>query len=279
MKSLFKQSVKVTRAEFTRELCLRVPTMTAEYGDRLKQRACEMLFQREANRSDPKGYWRNGGLANYTGRKDRIKFRNGQDQRTMFDTLALVVPTDFAKKLQRRHYVDDLHNNVQSYRRELKSGMCIDQADEATRLDIAMAWASPGKNGTALVRRFVEKGRHGNRLPFTRPNLIAAWHAMKIIPPSPYRGWTVTAEKYPSVPGGIQVLERALNLAKFQPPQGDERWYDIGLFLLGSIIAAQPVLDGNKRLSRLVYAAVLLMGGVDLYFPTNQLIGRLGDMA
>jgi hypothetical protein len=111
--------------------------------------------------------------------------------------------------------------------------------------------------------------------------LYRAWYAMVPLAPA-YRGWNNVAaqQKYPSNIGGTRALADVLQDMQRQPmpPQGDNRWYDLALYMLGAVITLQAFTDGNKRMSRFAYVLVLLSGGVPMRVPNNQLGSTLGDM-
>ena len=148
-----------------------------------------------------------------------------------------------------------------------------------------LAWLTNGVQGDAsaysqvllgLVKRDGSFPLGGNLAP-----LQAAWQRMVPLAPA-YRGWNNAAgmQKYPSNVGGAKVLGDVLSdlSTSPMPAQGSDDWYELALYLMGSIITAQAFTDGNKRAARLAYVLMLLSGGVPMIVPNNRLGATLGDM-
>jgi hypothetical protein len=98
-------------------------------------------------------------------------------------------------------------------------------------------------------------------------------------PVSPYRA-PHPETPYPSSVGGTYLLnwifQKTSNIT--WPPQGDAAWEDYAVFFLGAIGAVQAFPDGNKRMSRLAYAIVLLKGGREFKAPTDKFSAELYRM-
>jgi hypothetical protein len=150
----------------------------------------------------------------------------------------------------------------------------------------AKAWLLLGVQGTTraytTLLRQLEKTDGSFPLGPDDTILRGAWQQLVQNPPA-YRGWNSTAsqQKYPSNIGGNAVLNWFLGdmvNGTQMPAQGSLRWYDYALCTYGSIMAAQPFTDGNKRASRLAYVLMLLSGQVPFLAPNGRLGGRLADM-
>jgi hypothetical protein len=85
---------------------------------------------------------------------------------------------------------------------------------------------------------------------------------------------------YPSSVGGTYLLnwlfQKTSNIT--WPPQGDPAWEDYAVFFMGAIGAIQAFTDGNKRMSRLAYAIVMLKGGQEFKAPTDEFAAKLYRM-
>lgn len=148
-----------------------------------------------------------------------------------------------------------------------------------------LAWLTKGVQGDTsafsqvllgLVKRDGSFPLGGSLAP-----LQAAWQRMVPLAPA-YRGWNNAAgmQKYPSNVGGAKVLGDVLSdlSTSPMPAQGSDDWYELALYVMGSIITAQAFTDGNKRAARLAYVLMLLSGGVPMVVPNDRLGATLGDM-
>lgn len=116
-------------------------------------------------------------------------------------------------------------------------------------------------------------GSNERLLMQTWPQLVNTHHR--------YRGWDGNVgATYPSDAGGRAILNWILldMTTTAMPARGSDRWYDLGLYVFGSIVASQPFLDGNKRMGRLCYALMLLSGGVPFRAFNNALGSQLAAM-
>jgi hypothetical protein len=149
----------------------------------------------------------------------------------------------------------------------------------------ALAWLTFGVKGdtAAYTANLLRMTKFDGNCPLgtTREPLFNAFQSL--VPGAPaYRGWsnTATMQKYPSNLGGIKVLEEVLTdlAVTAMPTRGDARWYDLALYVFGSIMTVQAFTDGNKRMSRFAYVLMLLSGGVPMMVPNNVMGAQLGDM-
>jgi len=149
----------------------------------------------------------------------------------------------------------------------------------------AFSWLTHGVTGdtSAYTSNLVRLNRHDGSNPIGADDTILRNAWSELVPAAPtHRGWNlVTIQSvYPSNIGGTKLLNDML--AEFDgrnmPPIGDNAWYDWALFIFGSMMAVQAFTDGNKRISRLAYALVLLSGGVPFVAPNGQLGARLASM-
>ncbi len=151
----------------------------------------------------------------------------------------------------------------------------------------ATSWLTHGVHGntSAYTRNLRQLSRRDGSNPLGANDTIArqAWSDLVPIAPG-YRGWSAaaTAVPYPSNIGGGKVLNDVLadlsnNVAL--PPLGDNRWYDWALFVYGSMMTVQAFTDGNKRISRLAYALMIVNGGVPFVAPNGTFGAALGAMA
>jgi hypothetical protein len=76
---------------------------------------------------------------------------------------------------------------------------------------------------------------------------------------------------YPSASGGQYLIERAFELMAGipKPPLGATGWHDVAGFLLGVILRAHSLTDGNGRTARMAYAVALFQGGLPFVAPTK----------
>jgi hypothetical protein len=148
-----------------------------------------------------------------------------------------------------------------------------------------LAWLSHGVQGdtTAFTRMLLQHSKNDGSFPLGADStlLATAWPALVPLAPA-YRGWNNVAsqQKYPSNIGGMKVLNDIIvDLStSAMPAVGDTRWYDLALYVLGSVVTTQAFTDGNKRMSRFAYVLMLLSGGVPMVVPNSTLGSSLGDM-
>lgn len=149
----------------------------------------------------------------------------------------------------------------------------------------ALSWLTNGVIGdtSAYAKNLLSLAVHDGSFPLGADDTIlrSAWN--ELVPAAPtHRGWNMVTiqSPYPSNIGGTKLINDMLagmnNRA--MPAQGDDAWYDWALFVFGSMMAAQAFTDGNKRISRLAYALVLLSGEVPFIAPNAQFGGRLANM-
>jgi hypothetical protein len=152
-------------------------------------------------------------------------------------------------------------------------------------LDKAIAWATATLKGdkSSFVQTILEYAKFDGSFPLGSDTTLLDKAFKKLVLGAPaYRGWNDTAsqQKYPSNIGGKKVLNDILvSLGVMtMPSRGDNLWYDLALYVLGSIITVQAFTDGNKRMARFAYILVLLSGGVDMLAPTDKFGSELGNM-
>ncbi|HEY4366787.1 MAG TPA: hypothetical protein VGN07_06090 [Steroidobacteraceae bacterium] len=148
-----------------------------------------------------------------------------------------------------------------------------------------LAWLKHGVHGdtSAFTRMLLRNAKFDGSFPLGANStlLLQAWQALVPLAPA-YRGWNNSAgmQKYPSNIGGMKVLNDILvDLSTAaMPPRGDDAWYGLALYMLGSVITTQAFTDGNKRMSRYAYVLMLMSGGVPMVVPNATLGATLGDM-
>lgn len=148
-----------------------------------------------------------------------------------------------------------------------------------------LAWLKHGVQGdaSAFNRMILRNSKFDGSFPLgaDASNLLTAWQALVPLAPA-YRGWNAVAtmQKYPTNIGGMKVLNDVLSDMSItpMPPRGDDQWYGLALYMLGSIITTQAFTDGNKRMARYAYVLTLISGGVDMVVPNGVLGATLGDM-
>lgn len=152
-------------------------------------------------------------------------------------------------------------------------------------LDKAIAWATASLTGgkSSYVQTILEYTKFDGSFPLGPDTKLLDKAFTKLVQGAPaYRGWNNTAsqQKYPSNIGGKKVLNDILSALALttMPSRGDTRWYDLALYVFGSIIAVQAFTDGNKRMARFAYILMLMSGGVDMIAPTDRFGGELGNM-
>lgn len=253
------------------------------------------------------GYWSYGSSANF-GNPSALKFQDEASFTTFMDSLAMIFGFDVEKIDSRTRYIRSLKGKADEGL--LYTDLQTNFEPEATYYHApapvvpkpgapaippkpanmvnqskALAWLTHGVHGDtkAFTKTLMQMSKFDGTFPLgaDSTSLFTAWNDLVPIAPA-YRGWTNTAsiQKYPSNIGGKKVLDdaiKALNLTAM-PARGDNKWYDLALYMMGTIITTQAFTDGNKRMSRLAYVLMLLSGGVPIVVPNGVLVGRLGDM-
>jgi len=150
----------------------------------------------------------------------------------------------------------------------------------------AIGWATGypggiGEHRSTCRRAFQAHTTRNARFPIhSVPILNAIWRQLVSGAPV-YRAVNIMLPtKYPSSLAGAFITKNVI--ADFtttpQPIQGDDLWYDWALYFFAAIMTSQGFTDGNKRVSRLAYALILIDGGVDFLAPNARLGAQLGDM-
>jgi hypothetical protein len=100
---------------------------------------------------------------------------------------------------------------------------------------------------------------------------------------APYRMNIAGTAPYPSSIGGHALVEEIIRLTagtNSWPAFGSAQWESIAMFYLISLVHVQGYSDGNKRLSHLAYAIVLIKNTHTFLAPTaareNQLFRMNG---
>ena len=269
--------------------------------------ALEDGFTQNLKATAAPGYWTYGTSANF-GNPSALKFKDEASLTTFMTSLADIFGFDVRKIDDRSRYVQSLKGKADGglLYTDLQSNFEPEDAYYRAPAPVvpkpgapavppkpvnlvnqskALSWLTHGVQGDkkAFNKTLLQMSKFDGTFPLgpDSTSLFTAWHDLVPIAPA-YRGWTNTAaiQKYPSNIGGKKVLDdaiTALNLTAM-PARGDNRWYDLALYLMGTIITTQAFTDGNKRMSRLAYVLMLLSGSVPIVVPNGRLVGRLGDM-
>lgn len=275
----------------------------SEVGSMPAGAALGHMFDEQLRGMRSDGYWAYGAATHGVGATS-LRFRDQQGAATMLDALDLFVDFEIRKIHDRRTYIGGLRakaNGGQLYTR--LTGSSEPEANYYTpapprqgrggappvpprpNLDKAKAWLTHGVTGSTVAFH-QELGRLKTSdgsfpLGADATVLTGAWQTL--VPGAPvYRGWndTATQQKYPSDTGGKKLLNEIMaGMAQTgMPARGQNAWYDLALYLYGSIMCAQPFTDGNKRACRLAYALILLSGGVPFIAPTARFGSEMADM-
>ena len=299
--------VGVTRAQFMTTFRTRpmYRTYVSAVGATLAGVAFDNMFDEALRSIDPvSGVWKYGAAYPPSGRQ-ALQFVDQQSLATFFDALELLVDFDIKKIANRQTYIAGL--KAQALAGTLSAQLALATEPEISYYTPAparasapgappvpprpvdwekakdwLAWGVAGSTA-AFTTTYGRLRRTDQRFPLGRNDQIlrGAWKVL--VPNAPaYRGWNNVAsqQKYPSSIGGAKVLDDLLLEASgmAMPAAGDNRWYDLALYLYGSIMTAQPFTDGNKRACRLAYVLMLTSGGVAFKAPNAALGARLADM-
>jgi hypothetical protein len=253
------------------------------------------------------GFWQFGTSAN-VGNPTALRFPDDAGLATFFTAIEGLMDFDIKKMDQRAAYANGLKGKARNgllytglqantepeanyYQAPApaapKPGAPAIPAKPANLVNQAkgLAWLSHGVHGdtTAFTRMLMRHSKFDGTFPLGTDAslLMGAWQTLVPIAPA-YRGWTNVAmqQKYPSNVGGVKVLDEIIGdlSTSAMPTAGDNRWYDLALYVLGSIVTTQAFTDGNKRMSRFAYVLMLLSGGVPIVVPNGTYGSSLGDM-
>jgi hypothetical protein len=149
----------------------------------------------------------------------------------------------------------------------------------------AIVWATRGVHGGAdAYTRAIMSHVTAGRWPLGMDDTIVAgiWNDLTrgdaTVPP-----WRDTnpATPYPSSIGGRYVLRDLMGSTLGRnawPAAADPAWQDWALFMLGALMTMQAFPDANKRVTRTVYAIVMLSGGIPFVAPTDRYGSQLAQM-
>lgn len=155
------------------------------------------------------------------------------------------------------------------------------KAGTSTSRDEALKFAClDGKNQGAyndLLDTYVTKD---GTLPLGKDDAIIKQIWGKIVRNAPlYRMTSISGAPYPSSVGGDWLLKnRILGSTTGSLPRGDAKWADWAMYYFGAIMNAQPFPDGNKRVARIVYALMMLSGGIKFQAPSAKVGAELAKM-
>ena len=269
--------------------------------------ALDNAFTENLRCMGPSGYWTYGATAN-TGNPQALKFADDAGLKLFMQVIESLFAFDIDRMDKRAAYTNGLKGKagaglvLSSLRANTEPEANYYQApvpaapkpgapaipprspDQMNQLK-ALAWLKYGVHGdtTAFTRMLVRNAKFDGSFPLGANStlLLQAWQALVPLAPA-YRGWNNSAgmQKYPSNIGGMKVLSDILSdlSTTAMPARGDDKWYGLALYMLGSIITTQAFTDGNKRMSRYAYVLMLLSGGVSMVVPNATLGASLGDM-
>lgn len=302
-------AITLTRAQFM--TMMRTTATFRKYsqavGVTLAAQALDDCFTENLRGMAASGFWQFGTSANF-GNPTTLRFPDDSALKVFFDAVGMLFDFDLQKIQGRATYLNGLLGKATSGL--LSAALANDTEPEASYYTApapspqalgtpvvppkpqalidqakALAWLTHGVTGdrSAFNRMLLTRTRTDGTFPFgaDRTLLYTAWQAMVPIAPT-YRGWNNAAsmQKYPSNVGGLKLLDDVMKELSLMamPARGDQRWYDLALYLLGAVITVQGFTDGNKRASRFAYVLMLLSGGVPIRVPNNVLGSQLGDM-
>jgi len=147
----------------------------------------------------------------------------------------------------------------------------------------ALAWFTKGVKGDSSAYKKVLDTyvKTDGTSPLGVDDKIATAMWRILVSDAPRYRSTVLGSTYPSSVGGAYLLKWLFDVTKKDvalPRRGDTGWEDWSLFYFGSIMAAQPFPDGNKRAGRATYALFMLSAGIPFRAPTDAFGKRLANM-
>jgi len=297
----------MTRHQFANTMRTR-PIFTSykqEVGLALAASALDDAYSESLRLTDPQGFW-NPGIPAHSATAQVLKFKDDTALSTYIKMIEFFFEFDIKHMKGRRTYITALKGKADGLlsatlknmaepegnyyhphaHAEVKGRPAVpEKTGDMLNTGKGLSWVTYSVKGdkSAFRDNLLRMARYDGSFPLgTNRNLLFAAYE-KLVPHSPaYRGWnnTATQQKYPSNLGGTKILDEVLAelAAKTMPRQGNDRWYDLALYVFGSIMTVQAFTDGNKRMSRFAYVLVLLSGGVPILVPNNVFGSQLGDM-
>ena len=278
-------------------------TVGPEFG----QVALENAFTESLRSMNAQNYWEYGCTTGVG--KTELRFRDYNDLNKFFeiamdaffsmDIKKIKDRTSFTLELKRRAksgslYMELLGKTEAEKNYYIKNDPYLPQKNapiippkpkDLVNQSKAISWATAGLVGdkTAFTQKIIRHTKFDGSFPLGANMMLLDQTFSYLVFPAPlYRGWNNTAsqQKYPSNIGGKKILSDIIaELGReAMPHRGENQWYDLALYILGSIIAVQAITDGNKRMSRFAYALITLSGGVDFIAPTDKYGSELGNM-
>jgi hypothetical protein len=283
----------------------------AMFGRRHALLNLQALYDRNLRMMVPPGVWGPATAADYNRvavGNSLLKINPG-DMGTFDTFLSEQLRQDVAKTTARETYIGNLKNDALSgalrarlnANTELEANYYVAPAPRvqavgappvppkpprAINTNKALAWAvgNPGvaDDVKSVYRQaFTAHTTSNTAFPIRQmETLNAIWRKLVAGAPA-YRSVNIMQPtKYPSSLAGTHIVKRVIGdfATVAQPAQGNAAWYDWALYFYAAIMTSQAFTDGNKRVSRLAYALILIDGGVDFVAPNTVLGAQLGDM-
>lgn len=266
--------------------------------------SAQVFFDEAFKVQDAQGFWSAGGQPNnahVAGPLSKIKFKTQQNVTTLVNTTAAYMGADAGKVNVKTLYAQTTLR-AEATAGTLRARLTAKLEPEANyytappppnvmmgghrpapapaTLSVAKAkakaWLKQGVVGSTIAYdQIIDDHVKGTaRWPFGSDDTIVTqiWKQL-VICPYRHRKFGMAAS-YPSSVGGMAILKKVIfDMSKMNfPAVGDTDWENWALYFFGAAMAVQAYPDGNKRVSRAVYA--ILMANADIPFRAPN--GALG---